>query len=480
MSEDGKRLSTVEKLNIYSGKMTELARAPAPQAKFIADSAGELRYARGLDDDGNFLFHKYHVKEGTWSEVSDFVIGNKFNPLTFDKDDKNLFIANNGDANFVGIHRYEVETGKVYEVYTDDAVDITDLVFSDNLSSVYGMRIDNGYPEYLIFNKQAKEAQVFKSLLATFPGMKVSLTSGTEAGDKWILLVSSDSDAGTFYLFDRSKMNISMLFPIFSHLPEKEMARTTAHTVKVSDDMNIPVYLTLPNNPTGPVPMVTLVHGGPHGVRDYWSFDNEVQMLANEGYAVLRVNFRGSGGYGKAFEEAGHRKWGGRIQQDIIDATNWARALPDINGDKVCVMGASFGAYSALQSSIMTDDVFDCAIGNAGVYDLQNLFEEGDVPEFFWGDAFLETVVGTEKAQLIAFSPTHNVSKLNVPVLIAHGKKDRRAPYSQAKDLRDALDKANKDYEWFVRSSETHGFYDEENRSEYFEAVASFLKKHLQ
>lgn len=479
MSEDGKRLSTVEKLNIYSGSMTQVAKAPAPQAKFIADSNGELRYARGLDDDGNFLFHKYDAKEGDWSLVTDFTIGSKFNPLTFDSDDKNLFIANNGDANFIGVHRYEIATGEVHEVYTDKSVDITDLAFNDNLSSVYGMRIDNGYPEYLIFNQQAKEAQVFKSLLATFSGMKVTLTSGTENGDKWIVHVSSDSDAGTFYLFDREQMNISMLFSIFSHLPEKDMARTTAHTITASDDLGIPVYLTMPNNASGPVPLVTLVHGGPHGIRDYWSFDNEVQMLANEGYAVLRVNYRGSGGYGKAFEEAGYRNWGGRIQEDIIDATNWARSLPGVDGEKVCIMGTSFGAYSALQSSVITDDIFDCAIGNAGVYDLQNLFEDGDIPELFWGDSFLETVVGTEKQQLIAFSPTHNVEKLNIPVLIAHGKQDQRAPYSQATDLRDALDKANKQYEWFVRSSETHGFHDEENRSAYYEKVAAFLKKHL-
>ena len=479
MSNDGARLPTLEKINVYTGMMKKVTTSPVPGGNFLVDGQGKPRYLSGVDKDLNILFYELDPKSNEWLANDKIKMGTEFGALAFDNDDKGFYYINNHEGDFTGLFKFNIETGESNNIYTDEAVDITDLSFNQDLSGVYAIRVDDGYPAYLIFNKEYEEAQVFRSLLSTFAGAEVTVTSSTDDYSKWIVYVASDTSAGAYYLFDRKAMQVKLLFKMNSGLVSSEMAVSTPYKIKARDGMEIPVYLTLPEKAKGPVPLITLVHGGPHGVRDYWSFDSEVQMLANEGYAVLRVNFRGSDGYGQSFAEAGMKHWGDAIQHDIIDATNWAREKAEIDGDKVCIMGASFGGYSALQSSILAPDVFDCAVANAGVYDLQNLFEDGDIPEGFWGASFLESVLGTDKAQLTAFSPTHNVEKLKTPVLIAHGKKDRRAPFSQAQALRKAMDKADKDYEWFVRDSETHGFYDEENRGAYFKEVVDFLADHL-
>ena len=478
-SKDGSKKPQLLRLDVYSGKTKKITQAPLPSASFVVDSHGQPRFATGMTEAGESQFFQYNSDKKRWTPLTGIEVGDTFWPLTLDAKNTALYYVNNANTSMSGLYKYYLKTGKSKHIYTDEKVDISSITYNADRSSVYAIRIDNGYPEYLIFNKKDEEAKAFKSLLQVFNGRNVAITSRTSDNNQWVVHVSSDTEPGTYYIFNRGAKKLSKLFQVISSLDERDMAITTPYVVTASDGTEVPVYLTLPNNPKGPVPLVTLVHGGPHGIRDLWGFDSEVQMLANQGYAVLRVNFRGSGGYGQDFLQAGYRQWGDRIQWDIIDATQWARNLPEIDGAKVCVMGTSFGGYSALQSSILAGDTFDCAVANAGIYDLQNLFEEGDVTKQFWGEAFLSTVIGIDKQQLVAFSPTHNVQKLTVPVLIAHGEKDRRAPFSQAEELRDALDKAGKSYEWFVRGSETHGFFDEENRSAYFEKVAAFLSEHL-
>lgn len=479
MSADMKKFATLMKLNVYSGKMNRVNYAPAPAATFVVDQKGQERFSLGLDDDGNKLFFEYDVTKEEWLPFPHINMGDGFYPLVLDTEGKHLFYLNDADTDVRGLFKIALESKQITPLYVDEKVDITGIEFNQELDGVYAVRIDNGFPEYLVFNNEEEEAEVFKALLGTFQGMAVTIISRTMDGNKWAVHVSSDTLPAAYYLFDKKELKLTALFDNLNGMPEAKMGTTQPLNVEVRDGTVIPAYLTMPTAANKPVPLVTLVHGGPHGVRDYWGFDREVQMLANEGYAVLRVNYRGSGGYGHAFKESGYQRWGDLIQHDIIDVTKWVQALPEINGDKTCIMGASFGAYSALQSSILAGDVFDCAVANAGVYDLERMHDEGDVPEFFWGESFLESVLGVDEAKLREFSPVNNVANLNAPVLIAHGEKDRRAPFSHAKALREAMEKADKSFEWFVRSTETHGFYDVENRTAYYEKVAEFLKKHL-
>ncbi|MCC2608098.1 alpha/beta hydrolase family protein [Planctobacterium marinum] len=479
-SKDSSRPPELRKLNIYNGKLSsKIARSPLPAGVFDVDRAGQLRFVTGVTEKGEKQFFSYDAESQEWQTNSDINIGDGFATYSFDANNEHLFYVNDADTDKQGVFKYNLKTGESSKVYVDQKVDITGVAITDDKSAVYGIRIDNGYPEYILFNDQEDDVAVFKSLLATFVGQEVTIVSKSRDEKFWVVFVKSDTSAGTYYLFDRENVAIQILFDVFNAVPKEQMASTQPIWFEASDGVEIPGYLTLPKKASGKVPLVTLVHGGPHGPRDYWGFDPEVQMLANQGYAVLRVNFRGSGGYGQDFEKAGHRQWGDRIQKDIIEGTRWAMALEQVDPEKVCIMGASFGGYSAVQSATLAPELFDCVVATAGVFDLQMMFDEGDIPELFFGESFLEKVLGEDEAELKAFSPVNRVTHLQAPVLIAHGKKDRRVPIEQAEQLRDALEEHDKPYEWFVRSSETHGFFDEDNRAEYFETVAGFLRQYL-
>ncbi len=171
-------------------------------------------------------------------------------------------------------------------------------------------------------------------------------------------------------------------------------------------------YITYPAgvDETVAIPLVTLVHGGPNA-RDYWNFDSEVQLLASQGYAVLRVNYRGSSGYGWEHMSGSKNQWGGRVQQDIIEATRWVIQQGGIEQDKVCIMGGSFGGYSAVQSAALAPDLFKCVVAVAGVYDLEMMFDEGNIPRIIYGKEYLIEQLGTDKALMRQYSPVHNVDK---------------------------------------------------------------------
>jgi len=223
-----------------------------------------------------------------------------------------------------------------------------------------------------------------------------------------------------------------------------------------------------------------LPHGGPHGVRDKWSYDWEVQLLANRGYAVLQVNYRGSGGYGLDFESSGYHEWGARMQDDITDATRWAIDNKLAEPDRICIFGASYGGYAALMGAVREPKLYRCAIGYAGVYDLELMLSSGDIPRSRLGRAYLSSALGDDVTQLRSRSPAFNAAQIQVPVLLIHGKEDWRADFKQAKQMKAALEANHKQFEWMALSREGHGVYDEETRREVYERILKFLDRYLQ
>lgn len=479
-SKDGSKPARVQRLNVYTGKLRSIeTRAPVPGATFITDNSGEVRFVHGVNEQNEPEFYQRDLAENEWHIMEEFSGDATFWPLAFSASNKSFYYAKQGTRSTQGLYRLKLSDFNSKHMFTDKDVDITDVLFSQEQGFVYALRVDVTYPEYIMLDKKSQEATIFRSLLDYFQGLKISITSRTEDGNSWILQVSSDTSAGDYYLFDQKNKKLSKLFSSFSSLPAKDMAVMQPVAFYASDKQLVRGYLTLPKNIEKPVPLVTLVHGGPHGIRDYWGYDAEVQMLASQGYGVLQVNFRGSGGYGLAFKEAGYKQWGDRIQKDIIEGTQWALTQPEIDPEKVCIMGASFGGYSAAQSSILAPELFDCAVAVVGVFDLNMMFDEGDITDMYAGKKYLEMVLGTDKTVRDSYSPVNNVEKLQAPVLIIHGEEDRRVPIEQARAFRAALEAADKKYEWLVKSNETHGFYSEENRGQYYEKVASFLRQHL-
>ncbi|GAA0855092.1 S9 family peptidase [Aliiglaciecola litoralis] len=481
MSEGGERIPTVHRLNIYTGKMSGIvAGGPVPYANFIADRQGNVKLAVGTDRNDEKRVYSFIEDENDWREVPTESFGDGYYPLTFDESGKSLLFIDNKDHDLDGIYKLDLDTGKKSLLYRDDKVDITGIEYNLDRSNVYAVRVDPDYPTYVMLDKKSEEGQIFKFLLGTFPGYKLNITSRSKDGNLWMIYASNDRSAGGYYLYNKKTNKFSLLFANMNHLPANSLSESIPIAFKASDGVTVSGYITYPAGipETQNVPMITLVHGGPMS-RDFWTFDRELQMLASQGYAVLRLNFRGSTGYGSKFQAGSKKQWGSRVQQDIIEGTKWVIQQGGISQDKVCIMGSSFGGYSALQSATMAPDLFACVVGIAGVYDLQMMFEEGDIPDLLYGKSYLESQLGTNKQLMREFSPVHNVHKLKAPVLIAHGEKDVRVPIEHAEALRDAMEKHGKKFEWFVKDTETHGFYDETNRTEFFQKVSEFLRKHL-
>lgn len=474
-SRTGDELPTVVRLNVYTGKIKELIRAPIYKPVYLTDNKGEVRIAVGTTREN--VTRAFHRASGRWKKWEEFEIGIdvNFNPIAMD-DEKNelLFVGRDGNDR-TGLHKVNLQTGETKKIYQHKTVDITSVQLSADGQDVLALRIDPGYSSYLIINKKHPQTKMFRELLEQFAGFRVSVISQSLDGQSAIVTVASDISPDVFFLYRDGRLEL--LFERFPDLVDKKLVKVEPISLIARDKTELHGYLT--RVATKPGPLVVMVHGGPHYIRDYWAFDPDVQMLASMGINVLQVNFRGSGGYGNAFTESGFRQWGRNIQHDIIDATLWAIDQGVADREKICIMGTSFGGYSAVQSAILQPDLYTCAVAVSGVYDLPMLFRKGDVQQFYSGKAYLEQVLGDDRDELMAFSPVYQVSKLKAKMLIVHGVEDQRAPISHARKLMKALDAKGKPYEAHIEKKEGHGFFSAENKLAYYRLVAGFLQQEL-
>ncbi len=469
-------LPEVVKLNVYTGRERRVKRAPIAYSTFLIDHEGYPRFVAGVDKNNQTQLYYSSGKGDRWSQFGEKFDG-EFQPIAFAPDNNSVYALKSADGGPKGLYHYDLKTNKETQLYRSEMVDPTATI-SSQLNDVMGLRLDEDYPNYLYLKPDSPEAKLHKSLVQAFNNDNVVITSKTRDGKQAIVHVSSDRNPGTFYQFDTETMQARHLLNARSWIDPKKMVPTEPFRIKTKDGLILNGLMTLPKGKSENLPTVILPHGGPHA-RDYWGFDPLVQMLANKGYAVVQVNFRGSTGYGKNFEKAGYENWGTKIQDDIMLATQYAIQQKVADKNRVCIFGISFGGYSALQSAVRFPDTYKCSIGYAGVYDLEMLYTEGDIKSHSWGDAFLDETLGTDKVQQRAQSPVHFVDQLKAPVLIIHGEDDERAPIDHAKALIKALDNANHPYEWLVKDKEGHGFYNEANILEANKKILAFLDKYI-
>jgi dipeptidyl aminopeptidase/acylaminoacyl peptidase len=469
----------IYRVDLYRGTRKRLMGSPIGRARFMTDHSGKVRFAAGEDKNNDTKI--YYRQAGEWVESSKLKLElEDFSPISFADNPHSIYAAGRKNSETMGVYKIDLNTGEQQKIIQDDKVDPANFWINNQTKQLYAVEFNEGYPTYAFVNQDDKRSTLLKKLLASLTGHQVQIVSETRDGSKLIIAAFNDRNPGNYYIYDTQKNTLAFLSPSKKWLEPELMAEVKPISFTSRDGVKISGYLTLPNGIEAKnLPLIVNPHGGPHGVRDFWGFDPESQLLANQGYAVLKVNFRGSGGYGKAFEEMGHQKWGSDIQFDIIDATRYVIEQGFANKERVCIVGGSFGGYSALQSAIIEPDMFKCAIGFAGVYDLPMMFEEGDVADTRSGTSFLKQVLGTDQATLKAMSPSYNVEKLKAKLLLVHGGDDERAPIEQFESLENALKERNYPYEKLVMDDEGHGFYNDDHRAKYYQKMLSFLDANL-
>jgi dipeptidyl aminopeptidase/acylaminoacyl peptidase len=295
-----------------------------------------------------------------------------------------------------------------------------------------------------------------------------------------VVTVTGDREPGRFYLYEASSGELKLLNKRKPWLDNKQLATMRPITLEARDGLELHGYVATPPGSDGKnLPLVVVPHGGPYWVHDDWSFDEDTQVLATRGYAVLRVNFRGSGGFGRAYIDAGMREWGGKMQDDVTDATRWAIEQGIADPTRVCIYGASYGGYAALMGAVKDPDLYRCAIGVAGVYDLELAKKWGDIQRSRFGERYLERALGSDRAEIARRSPARRAKEIKAAVMLVHGGRDFRVSPEHAKAMRKALDEAGVPYEGYFPSYEAHGIADDKNRLEYYTRILAFLDRHI-
>ena len=478
------RTPIVSKLNIYTGKKSARERIPYPGARALANDNGEINFV-SWSEDGVSEKNAYRrsIKD-PWQEISQLLNDEKMKLIASDIDDTGTKVYLRGSTTerlISTLYEFDLTTQKLRRVFDND-IDLYTW-YSDDKGEPYAAVT---YPDFAKFhysntNASSPLIQHHKKLLKAFSNQDVSIESLPDDAKTLVVSVSSDINPGEYYLYNTTTSKADFLWANYSWIDPQTLAKVQAIQLKAKDGQPLSGYLTMPTAPSDQQekPLIVLPHGGPHGVRDYPFYNPEVQLLANRGYAVLQVNFRGSGGFGQKFMRAGYTHWGKVMVDDVIDATRWAIKNGYADEDRICIYGASYGGYSALMSSIKAPQLFKCAIGYVGVYDLVAMKTKGDIPLGFIGQNYLDKVLGSDEQDLRAQSPVNHADKIKANVLLIHGDEDRRAPSYHSKKMRSALKKAGHKAEWLYLGDVGHGAFSIKNRTKVYESILTFLDQEI-
>ncbi|WP_083537648.1 S9 family peptidase [Pseudoxanthomonas mexicana] len=470
-----------ERMDVYSGRRTPLARAPVRNADFTTDNAGDVRFAYGAGVDNSRKLYYRDGKGDDWRLINDESVSDQAeHPLGFNRDQSIAYLQVEKSSGSDVIVAWNVATGERKELLRNANVDPDDIIFSQDGDMVpVGAVYRDGKPVTKFFSDEVPEARLYRSLEAAFPGQTISVTSRTKDGKLALVQVSSDRNPGDFYLFNVDAKKLDYLLSRRDWLEPDEMATMTPVQLKARDGTDLHGFLTMPKGASGKhMPMVVVPHGGPFGIRDEWEFDPQTQMLASAGYAVLQINFRGSGGYGRAFRQAGARQWGQAMQDDVTDATRWAIQQGVADAARICIYGASYGAYAALMGVAKEPGLYKCAAGYVGVYDLPMMHTRGDIQRRGSGETYLNEWIGP-RSTLGAVSPVNMADRIKVPVFLAAGGEDERAPVQHTELMERRLKAAGVPVETLYKKTEGHGFYKPENQQEYYTRLLAFFNRHL-
>ena len=476
----------VVKLDVLSGRLDTLARAPKENCSIALDAKKEPRFAichSSRNEEGEYeQSSELYRRDGmSWTLLNASKSGGKHLSIVRTTQDGTVYALQSDNKSPAAVGTLDMTTGEFKQLFQDKVSEISDYIWSTDGETLLGVVTEAGAPQVHIINDEHPDTELYLSLTDAFPGQLVDFSSVTEDGRKIVVSVLSDSNPGELYLFDRDSGKARFLMQNRDWLDAKNMASVKPFVFKARDGQQVHGYLTVPHGSDGKnLPMIVHPHGGPIGPRDNWAFDNRSQLLASRGYAVLRVNYRGSGGFGQAFEDAGHRQWGQGIQNDIIDATQWAIDQGYADKDRICIFGGSFGGYSSLMAPIRAPGMFQCAFGYVGVYDIDMMFKKGDIPQNASGQRYLRRTHGSDAREWAENSPARRAAEVKIPVYLAAGARDERTPPEQTELLNKALIAAGNPPEgMIIQSGEMHGFYDVQNNVNLYTQMLDFFARHI-
>jgi dipeptidyl aminopeptidase/acylaminoacyl peptidase len=471
-------INEVRRMNVNTGATTRVVRAPIGRAGFVADRAGNVRLSIGTLTNQTQQIHRRPAAGGDWTLIHDEAeAGFKLRVLAFDGDGRTVLVSRQQPRGADALYRWDIEANTMAKVADAGAADPAVVLEGVEYMDAYAVVSHPDKPSITYLDDDAREARLTKAIANAFSGQHAWPTSFTRDGAMALVKVESDRNSGEFYLFDVASMRATFVGATREWLDPDQLGEVRPIVVPARDGRKLHGYLTLPpGREAEDLPMVVVPHGGPQA-RDYWLFDEESQLLASRGYAVLRLNFRGSTGYGADHEIAGYRQWGGTMQDDLADAVRWTVAQGLVDGDRVCIYGGSYGGYAAMMNAARYPDLYKCAVGFAGVYDLPLMYQDGDIRQSMFGRAYLDRVLGREN--LSSASPVNLATQIKVPVMLAHGGQDARVPPAHAERMRKALRDAGNDPEWLFERTEGHGFYSAENKLKFYTQLVAFLDRHI-
>jgi len=481
------------RVKVDSGRARPEGRIPlrwyrSTNVRVLLDDDGVSRMALGVDPE-NDNQSVIMVRDGAnedWREVARYdTNGGSFNPIDVMPNGKQVIGLSDTETDTQALATMSLKDGSIEVLAAHPATDLMPIMsIKEGRSNelIGGAYEYNGIDVVMFDGVNDTDFQsIVMSLTKAFPNAQVGINSATLDNKRMILTVGSANHPTQFYLYDAEQRALSVITQSKPWLDKASIPQTQIISYQSRDGKTIKALLTLPKDKEAKdLPLILLPHGGPHGIRDSLTrLDSDAKVLAEHGYAVLQPNFRGSGGYGREFLEAGYKNWGTSMIDDMTDGVMHLIEKGIADQERMCVYGASYGGYAALMSVIREQELYDCAIGFVGVYDLNMMFNDGDVSEATAGQNFLNMVLPADKAEREKQSPVHQIDQLKVPVFIIQGGQDVRVPPAQAYALRDALDAKDHPYEWMYKENEGHGFYKPENNIERWTRMLQFLDKHI-
>ncbi|MBA3544440.1 MAG: S9 family peptidase [Chthoniobacterales bacterium] len=467
------------RLNVATGEMKMVAENPGKVDRWITDHAGVIRAATETDGVNASLLTRPDEKT-PFKKVLTTDFRESASPQFYTFDNKNLYAVSNIGRDKQVVVTIDPATGKeLSKLFENPDVDVSALAYSKKRKVVTFAAFDTWKTERKFFDPQTEA--MYKTLAEKLPGYEVEVVANDKAEEKFIVVASNDRSPGTRNLYDARTGALTKLVEVSPWLKEDQMAPMKPIEYKSRDGLTIHGYLTLPlGREAKNLPVVINPHGGPW-FRDTWGFNPEVQFLANHGYAVLQMNFRGSTGYGRKFWEASFKQWGQSMQDDITDGVQWLTKEGIAEPKRIAIYGGSYGGYATLAGVAFTPDLYAAAVDYVGV---ANMFTFMKTIPPYWKpflDMFHEMVGDPEKdkAMMEAVSPVMHADEIKTPLFVAQGAHDPRVNKDESDQMVEALKKRGVDVEYMVKDNEGHGFHNEENRFDFYGAMEKFLAKHL-